>query len=186
MLTRCLVALGLAALAPTAWSAGLDLNINNDAVRLAGDTALSNNLVVDGAVFHHQDNGTILGAGLHLTGDASGGRSPVRAGLGGRLYYIDSDTRGKDSGGALGLGGYVQYTFPEFNRFSVGGSAHYAPGVVSFGDVDDYLEYDAWAGYSVLRDGIVYVGYRRIEAGFDGSPDVTFDTGLHVGIRLRF
>jgi hypothetical protein len=186
MLRRCLVAFVLAGFAPGAWSAGLDLNFNNDAARISGDFDLSNNLIVDGSLFYHQDNGNILGAGLHLTGDASGGQSPVRAGLGGRLYYIDSDTRAKDSGSALPLGGFVEYTFPEFDRFSIGGTVHYAPGVLSFGDVDDYLEYQVWGGYSVLRDGIVYLGYRRIEAGFDGTPDVTFDSGVHIGLKLRF
>lgn len=186
MLRRCLLACALVGISPAAWSTGLDVNLNNDAARIAVDFDLSNNLVVDGSFFHHQDNGNILGAGLHLTGDASGGRSPVRAGLGGGLYYIDSDTRARDSGGAVPLGGFVQYTFPEFDRFSVGGSLHYAPGILSFGDVDDYLEAQVWGGYSVLRDGIVYLGYRRIEAGFDGTPDVTFDSGLHIGLKLRF
>ena len=186
MFPRCLALLVLSVASPALLAAGLDINVNTDAVRITGDFDVSNNIKVDGSWFHHQDNGNILGAGFHLTGDASGGQSPVAAGLGGRLYYVDSDTRAKDSGGALALGGYLEYTFPQFNRFTVGGSAYYAPGVLSFGDVDDYLEYGAWAGYSVLRDGVVYLGYRRLEAGFDGTPDVTFDTGMHLGLRLRF
>ena len=186
MFRRSLVVIALVAASPAATGAGLDLNVNNDAVRITGDLDLSNNLIVDASLFYHQDNGSVLGAGLHLTGDASGGRSPIEAGLGGRVYWVDSDTAGKDSGAVVPLGGFVQYTFPKFNRFSIGGSVHYAPSVLSFGDLDDYLEYQAWGGYSVLRDGIVYVGYRRIEAGFDGSPDVKFDTDLHVGLKLRF
>ncbi len=186
MSRRCLAFLILAAVSPAVTAAGLDLNVSNDAARVTGEFDLSNNLRVDGSFFHHQDNGNVLGAGLHLTGDASGGQSPVDAGLGGRLLYVDSDTRARDSGTVLALGAYAEYTFPEFDRFSVGGNVHYAPGVLSFGDVDDYLEYGAWAGYSVLRNGIVYLGYRRIEAGFDGTPDVTFDSGMHVGLKLRF
>lgn len=186
MLKRCLVVTALVTASPAAWSAGLDLNINADAASITGEFDVSNNLVADASLFYHQDNGSILAGGLHLTGDASGGRSPVRAGLGGRLYYVDSDTRGKDSGLALGLGGFVEYTFPEYDRFSIGGSLHYAPGIVSFGEVDDFLAVDAWAGYSVLRNGIVYLGLRKLDASFDKSPDVTFDSGLNIGLKLRF
>jgi hypothetical protein len=186
MLKRCLVAVAFLAASPAAWPAGLDLNLNADAVSITGDFDVSNNLVADASLFYHQDNGSILAGGLHLTGDASGGRSPVRAGLGGRLYYVDSDTRGKDSGAALGLGGFVEYTFPQYDRFSVGANLHYAPGIVSFGEVDDYLEFNAWAGYSVLRDGVVYLGYRKIDVSFDNSPDVTFDNGVNIGLKLRF
>jgi hypothetical protein len=53
-------------------------------------------------------------------------------------------------------------------------------------DADKYWEANAWAGYSVLRQGQLYLGVRRIEAGFEDSADVSFDTGFHVGLRLDF
>jgi hypothetical protein len=185
---RAHLALGLLAIAatPAALANGLDLNVNDDAVRITVDFDLKNNLVLDGSWFHHEDRGDVAGAGLHVTGAAAGGRSPVMAGLGGRFLWVDSDTGARDDGFAIPLGGFVQYTFPQYNRFSVGGSAYYAPGVLSFGDADKYWEANAWAGYSVLRQGQLYLGVRRIEAGFEDSADVSFDTGFHVGLRLDF
>ena len=186
MLKRCLPAVALLLCCPLAVANGLDLNVNNDAVRLTADFDLSNNLVVDGSWLHHQDRGNVLGAGLHLTGAATGGSNPVHAGLGGRLLWVDSDVGNRDDGQVLAIGGFVTYTLPDYNRFVVGGSLYYAPDVLSFGDATRYTEYNAWAGYSVLRQGQVYLGVRGVSADFKRSDSVTIDTGLHLGLRLRF
>jgi hypothetical protein len=58
--------------------------------------------------------------------------------------------------------------------------------VLSFGDSDEFYEVEAWAGYSVLRDGEVYLGWRRIKTDFDDDGDTMIDTGFHVGLRVRF
>ena len=58
--------------------------------------------------------------------------------------------------------------------------------MLSFSDVRKYWEYNAWAAYDVFRSGQVYLGVRGIKAKFDDSPEVTFDTGLHIGLRLNF
>lgn len=165
---------------------GLDLNVNDKAARVTAEFRLRPDVSVDGTIFHHDDRGNILGAGLHVIGSASGGRNPLEAGLGGRLLWIDSDRLGEDSGSALPIGGFMNYRIPGYDRFSVGGSAYYAPDVLAFGDVSEYLEYNAWAAYDVLRQGQVYLGVRGIKADFEKSPEVTFDAGLHLGLRLRF
>ena len=41
-------------------------------------------------------------------------------------------------------------------------------------------------GYSVLRDGDVYLGVRRIQAEYDGLTRFKLDSGLHVGFEIRF
>jgi len=187
MLRRLLPVVALLVVSAPALAAnGLDLNLNNDAARIKLDFDLSNNLVVDASWLHHQDRGNVVGGGLHVTGDATGGRDPVRAGIGGRLLWANSRVGGKDDGMALPIGGFVTYTIPEYNRFMVGGSIYYAPDVLSFGDMTKYQEFNAWAGYSVLRQGQVYLGARSVKADYKRSPSVTFDTGLHLGVRLRF
>jgi len=186
MLRRTLLFIALLGGSPLAAANGLDLNVNNKAVRVTMDFELSNNLVLDGSWFHHQDKGDVYGAGLHVTGAATAGRDPLRAGLGGRLLRVDSDAGGREDGSVLPLGGFVSYTLPEYNRFLLGGSLYYAPDVLSFGDVSTYWEYNAWAGYSVLRSGQVYLGVRGIRAEFENTPNVSMDTGVHFGLRLRF
>lgn len=187
MLRRCLPLLALLAVsAPPAAANGLDLNLNDKAVRATGEFDLSNNLLVDVSWLHHQDKGNVAGAGLHLTGAASGGPNPLRAGLGGRLMAVDAKVGAEEDGLALPIGGFVNYTLPDYDRFVVGGSLYYAPDVLSFGDMTRYLEGNAWAGYSVLREGQIYVGVRTVRSSFKNGPSVTFDSGLHFGLRLRF
>lgn len=186
MLRRTLPILAMLGCSPLAAANGLDVNVNNKAARVTIDFELSNNLVLDGSWFHHQDKGDVYGVGLHVTGAATGGRDPLQAGLGGRLLRVDSDAGGREDGGALPLGGFVNYTLPDYNRFVLGGSLYYAPDVLSFGDVSTYWEYNVWAGYSVLRTGQVYLGVRGIRAEFEDTPNVNMDTGVHVGLRLRF
>jgi hypothetical protein len=186
MLRRCLPVLALLAFSPLAAATGLDLNVNSNALRLTMDFEVSNNIIVDGSWLYHQDRGDVFGAGLHVTGAATGGRNPLQAGLGGRLLRVDSDVKGRDDGQVLPLGGFVSYTLPDYNRFAIGGSLYYAPDVLAFGDTNRYFEGNVWGAYSVLRNGQVYLGLRRVEAGFKNSPSVTFDTGIHAGLRLRF
>jgi len=171
---------------PAAAVNGLDLNVNDKAARIALHFDLSNNLVVDTSWLYHQDKGNVVGAGLHLTGAATGGRNPLQAGLGGRLVVASSSVGAEDDGAALPIGGFVNYTLPDYDRFMVGGSVYYAPDVLSFGDMTKYREYNAWAGYSVLRQGQIYLGLRGIKGDFKDSPSVSFDTGVHFGVRLRF
>jgi hypothetical protein len=41
-------------------------------------------------------------------------------------------------------------------------------------------------GYSVTKQGEVYLGARYTRAEYDNRPRILFDTGLHIGVELRF
>lgn len=186
-MARWLLLAGILSLSSFAASASeLDLNVSDKAVRATLGLDLRDDVVADLNFFHHQDRGDVYGAGLHVTGPFTAGMNALRAGLGGRLLRVDSDILGRDSGTVLPIGGFVNYRFPGYDRFSLGGSLYYAPDVLSFGDTRKYQEYNVWAAYSVLRRGQVYLGVRGIKADFELSPQVTFDTGLHLGLRLQF
>lgn len=186
-MARWLLLAGILSLSSFAAAAHeIDLNVNDTAVRLAAAVDLGDDLVVDGSYFYHDDRGDVFGAGFHVTGPFTAGANALRAGLGVRLLRVDSEVLGRDSGTVMPLGGFVNYRFPGYDRFSLGGSVYYSPDVLSFGDTRRYSEYNAWAAYSVVRRGQVYLGVRGIKADFERSPEVTFDTGMHLGIRLRF
>src|SRR3546814_20067328 len=61
----------------------------------------------------------------------------------------------------------------------------YAPGVVSFGDVDSYRDLGAVLSYQINRSASVFGGYRNVKVTNDG-PDSTIDNGLYGGISLTF
>ncbi|KPK60128.1 MAG: hypothetical protein AMJ59_07520 [Gammaproteobacteria bacterium SG8_31] len=181
------IALGMILLSFRALAAGADLNVSDDAARLTLQFPLpSNNILIDGSWLHHTDKGETLSVGGYLTGSAAGGNRPLTAGLGTRFYYTGYDKGSKEDGSSLTLGGFVRYQFPQLDRVAVGGTLFYGPSVLSFGDADEFYELEGWAGYSVLRDGEVYVGWRRIKTDFDNDGDTMIDTGFHVGLRVRF
>jgi len=68
----------------------------------------------------------------------------------------------------------------------LGGELYYAPNIVSFQNVDHYMQVSVRAGYEVLRNADVYVGYRHVSASFDGSQGVTLDSSFVLGMNLTF
>lgn len=164
----------------------LDININDDAARLSYAWPIRNDqLRVDVGLLSHQDRGELVHIGLHLVDWASTGANPLKGGLGGKLFYADTDTVFDDEL-ALGLGGFLKYTFPQYNRFSVSGQAYFAPDVLSWGDSEQFVELEARLSYNVLREADIYLGARYINMEFEGGGDFTLDNGLHAGIQLRF
>lgn len=185
LLATCLCLAGTTAFAQTTGKA-LDVNLNNDAVRLGFSWRLGDpNYLAGLGWLHNQDRGDVIHGSFHLVDAASGSGTALQAGLGVRLVHTRTDP-GTFDGTALAVGGFARYTPPDANRYNIGGYVYYAPDVTSFGDQDEYYEVGVRFGYSVLRDGDVYLGLRRIQARYDGFGKFTFDSGLHVGLELRF
>ncbi|NNF51445.1 MAG: hypothetical protein HKN59_03310 [Gammaproteobacteria bacterium] len=166
----------------------LDFNLNNDAARLTFSwDARDNKLTFDAGWLHHQDRGDVAHVGLHLVDFAASGPAAPEVGIGGKLFYVDGDTGPVSaSGGALGLGGFFRYNFPQADRFGIRGQLYFAPDVVAFGDSKGYLEASLGLTYDVLRDADIYIGARYVKAEFENTPDMTIDSGLHIGLRLKF
>ena len=179
--------LACAMLVPGLCIAGeLDININDDAARLSYAWPVrADKLRLDAGFLSHQDRGEMLHFGLHLVDWASSGTNPLQGGLGGKLFYADTDSVFDDEL-LLGLGGFLRYTIPQYNRFSVSGQAYFAPDVLSFGDSEQFFELEARISYNVLREADIYLGARYITIEFENGGDFTLDNGLHAGIQLRF
>lgn len=184
LLTAALASLLLAG--PLAQAAELDLNVNDDAARLTYAWQVPDGkLRFDAGWLHHQDRGDVGHFGMHLVDLASTGRNPLRGGLGGKIFYMNSD-RIDDDGFALGLGGFLSYTIPRANRITLSGHAYFAPDVLAFGGSGGYHEVEGRVSYNVLREADVYLGARYARADFDRRGDDVIDNGLHIGITLRF
>lgn len=172
-------------LAASAVSAGeLDINLSNDTVRLGLAQQLTPTGLEAGAHFLHRQNyGNVGGLELHLVDDAAPGRGALDVGVGARAYLYDAD---EDEGGGLGVGGKFRWTWPTHNRIGLGGFVYYAPPVVAFDDIDSLVDADVRLEYLVLRRAGVYVGYRHVAVELENGDDETFDSGAHVGFRLKF
>jgi hypothetical protein len=164
----------------------IDLSLNSDALRFIYLYDLRNTkLQLDGGWLYNDDNGNAVHLGLTLPGFASEGANPVRAGLGGRLVYVDGDLSDQ-SGFGLGLGGFLSYTLAKFNRITLTGAAYFAPDIATISDLEKYQDYTAKAGYQFTREAEIYLGVRYVKGNFDTAPNVLFDNGMHVGFNVKF
>lgn len=185
LLAFCLYLFATPAFAQTTGTA-LDINLNGDAVRLGFAWRLGDpKYLAELGWLYNQDKGDVIHGSFHLVDAASGSGTALQAGLGVRLVHTRTDP-GSFDGTALALGGFARYTLPNADRYNIGGYGYYAPDITSFGDQSEYYELGVRVGYSVLRDGDVYLGLRRIQAKYDGLGRFTFDSGLHVGFEIRF
>lgn len=164
----------------------VDLGFNSDALRLTYTYELKNSpLQLDGSWLYHKDNGNVLYAGVNLSDVASGDSKALVGGLGGRVAYQKGDLTGQD-GWAFPVGGFLMYTPPRFNRFTVGFAAYYAPDVLSVGDTTKYQDYTLRFAYNVMREADIYIGARYVKGDYKKAPDAYYDTGMHIGLTLRF
>ncbi|MGD9339687.1 MAG: YfaZ family outer membrane protein [Chromatiales bacterium] len=166
-------------------SPALDVSFNADVFKVAFAFPVFDRAALEASWLHSDEDGELVGLGIFRTGIASPGANPVKAGLGAKIVYGDPD-KGGSSGGSIALGGYFRWVFPNYDRIGIGGELYYAPGVLSFNDTDTYDEESLYVSYDIMQDAWVYVGVRHVQMKFEGDPDVTFDTGVHLGVRLSF
>lgn len=164
----------------------LDVNLGSNAAAV-GYSATLTNTGLEGSLgyLHHTDTVDIGSLGLGLVGNASPVGSPLLFGVGGKLLFISPENN-VNNGVAIGLGAHFHYVWPSYNRFAIGGEVYYAPNIVSFSHADRYLEFGVRAGYSVLRNAEVYIGYRHVSAAFTGTPSLTLDNTFMAGLSLSF
>lgn len=167
-------------------AANLDINLGSNAASINYSTNLTHT-GLQGTVgyLHHIDSVDIGNVGLLVTGNSNPTGSPLIFGVGGKLFFI-SPKQISGNGTVLGLGGEFRYTWPDYNRFNIGGELYVAPKIVSFNNADRFLEYGVNAGYEILRNAELYVGYRHVSAAFTGTSTVTLDSTFMVGLHLNF
>ncbi|MEM1261607.1 MAG: YfaZ family outer membrane protein [Pseudomonadota bacterium] len=184
MTARRLVLLGFCVSSPVMAESVLDLNVNDDAFRLSGGAEFGQRGRWDAGVLAHQDRGEMVHLGAHLVDEAASS-APLTAGLGGRVVWLAPDGDADDEF-AVAVGGFVHYEIPNANRFSIAAELYYAPDVLGFGDLEEFVELGARVSYNVLRDADVYLGARYIRVDSDPGGEFTLDNGLIVGVQFRF
>jgi YfaZ precursor len=180
-LYRCLI-LGSLFLVGAAQAASVDANLNVDAVRVQATFPSWGNLTADVGLLYDRDGGDVVHAGLMLVDEASAGEDLI-AGMGGRIVLVDTDS---GQGQAVAVGGFFRYTFPSFNRMGISGQAYFAPDVLAFGDTTRYFELSLRVQYNLLRQGHLYLGWRKVSANYSLVPEANVDVGMHLGMRIEF
>ncbi len=176
--------------ASTAATAGaLDINLNNDSVRLALSWMTSpspNSLEGEAAIYYNTDSIYVGTIGVRVVGETGRQGNPLEAGVGGKLIGITSSEENIDAV-ALGLGFGLRYYPATINRLAFGAQLHYAPQIVSFGDANNVFEGMLNIEYQVLPQAFAYLGYRLLKVELDKSGKIEdLDEGAHVGMRILF
>lgn len=170
----------------------LDLNLNDDSMRLSYEADMSRSskgLMFDAGYYYndYQDSNRsdadLVHLGLHVTGDNWSQAGVFNIKVGGRLIYTELTSQLDVM--ALGLGGEVR--FSPVHRLGLGVNAYYAPRIATFMDGERYSEFGATIDYQLLKQAYVYVGYRQIDVEIEGvSQKVELDDSGHLGLKLVF
>lgn len=163
----------------------LDISLTNESAKAQYNFLENRSELQIGAGYtYHEDSRHIANVDFHAQGQTAIGGLPATAGLGLRALGWDDDDL---DGSAIGLGGFGRLNIPEVPGLSVGGSLHYAPSILSFGDSDDMTSVEARVSYRAIRNAEVFAGYRYLNTDLDGvSGDVELDEGVLAGIKIFF
>lgn len=90
---------------------------------------------------------------------------------------------------AIPVGAEVTYKLPFFEAvpFYLGGSIYYAPEMLAMSDAKSFLEYRGTLDMEVIKNGLLYVGYRSINTNYDNAlGDINYNDSAFAGFRLGF
>ncbi len=172
-------------IAGTAQAHTLELAINRDAVALDFTSQIPKSaLNVGGGLLHHDDNGDAFYASAFVA-DNVNKQNGILAGVGARYYFVDADEIDQD-GTALALGGFLDWDIPGVPNLSLRGDLYYAPDVLSFGEIETYVDGSIRLQYRLIEQAWIHGGYRRAKASPEEGHDVNIDEGGFFGILVWF
>ncbi|HLT64303.1 MAG TPA: YfaZ family outer membrane protein [Pseudohongiella sp.] len=163
----------------------LDLAINDDAVGFDFTTQIpKSELNLGAGLLHHQDLGDAFYGSLFVA-DNVNKQSGILAGIGARYYFIDADEIDQD-GTALGIGGFMNWDVPGVPNLSLRGDLYYAPDVLSFGEVEKFVDFSGRVQYRLIEQAWVYLGYRRAKVSPEEGNNQNIDEGAMIGVMVWF
>lgn len=188
MKVRLLSALVLSAItAAPALAGDASLSLTNESVKAQiNATNSASEIAYGGGYTYHEGKRHIVNLDFHAQGRTALGNLPTTAGVGLRGISYDDDDR--SDGGGLGLGGFASINIPQVPGLSLNADLHYAPSILSFGDIESLISTSANLSYRVIRNAEFFGGYRYLNADLEGrgNGDFTLDSGVMAGLKILF
>lgn len=179
------LALVLAIIAGPTFADSLSLDLNDDALRLNYQHSLDKNYQTDISWIHVKDLGNTFSGGLNLVQKFN---NDLTALIGGKAIFQQHDDL--PDGTAIAVGGTLRVTPAANKNVAVAASAYYAPNVLSFGDMDNYREFEVRGEYNVSPQLTAYVGYRNNRADYKAggveANGVKLYDGAMIGGEFHF
>lgn len=164
-----------------------ELGLNGDAVIASAGTHRGDDpqgrLALGARGLYNGDHDTKLGAFIvRFDAEASGTRG-LSFGVGVDVMAGTSE-EGDVGAAAIGIESTVA---PEaWHGAFVGARVAYAPGILSWSDTDDLLEWSVRGGYRITPKIEIFAEYRKLEADFTDLGRRDLDDGVKVGFGGRF
>lgn len=154
----------------------LDLGLSNDLAVLSYEMDNNKDFSAQVSILHadvddHQSNYASLG---FATRQESG---KVRPRLGAKMFGLDGEGSSSAYGISLTAGADVKLK----PKLSINVDVAYAPNILTGGDFDHYYELSAGCSYQLIKNGALYLGFRKDQAV---SPGYEVYQGAVLGIRF--
>ena len=136
-------------------------------------------------LFYNDESDVVGHASLVQMRQASE-EAPLTFGVGVKVYLGILDDIDQDVF-AFGIGGEIRYTIPGTMPMAVYLRGNIAPGITSFLDAEEVLDYELGFQIEALPQTIAFVGIRHLEFDTDDDSDYEADDdNIHFGVRLTF
>ncbi|MEX0584236.1 MAG: YfaZ family outer membrane protein [Natronospirillum sp.] len=163
----------------------VDVALTNESVRAEhGAVRVGTSAYLTAGGWYHLNNGLLGAVGFHAI-DPNNQRPELIAGLGGKLYAFNAKELGSDVDAAIGLGGFARYHPAQMNGFGGEAAAYYAPRVLAFSGLSQFVDAQIRLTYEVLPQGRVFFGYSYLFADYEETV-VDLDSSFAVGFRVRY
>jgi hypothetical protein len=133
--------------------------------------------------YHHEEQGQRLQAGFLLSEPYWALSNNYWIGIGGQAVYLEAE---EADGVAMAVGGMVSVALLPGLGLKAQISGFYAPAVIAFSGLDEYYDLQGRLILELLTNASVYVGHRKIHAGYEFIRNRTLDDATYVGAILRF
>ncbi|NKF51104.1 outer membrane beta-barrel protein [Shewanella sp. WXL01] len=155
-----------------------DLGLSEHRVSVGLSNSLNQNANLDLGYTYHENKGHLAEVAAHMVHQSG----PHHFQVGPK--YVHMWHKHAPNGSAVAVGG--EYGLSISKNLSLHGSAYYAPSVLSFSNVDGYVEYGAKVQFNLNPNMGLYAGYRYQKLKFDHASSQSFEDGFHIGGAIKF
>lgn len=162
----------------------LNLGLNHDSV--SADiltTTYRADIWAQAGAYHHEEFGQRYQAGFLMSEAYWAMNQNYWIGIGGQGVFLEAE--GPD-GAAIAVGGMVSVGLLPSLGLKAQFSGFYAPAVIAFSGLDEYYDVQGRIVLELLTNASVYIGHRKIHAGFEFIKDRELDDATYVGAIIQF
>jgi len=167
----------------SALASDLELQLSNRSVYASASSPESTPMQFSAGYLYHEESRNVLNLDAHAQNLSSVQGNDTHIGIGVRgIGYHEHNIDGL----GVSLGGFGEIKLSQVPGLSMGTSLHYAPKILTFSDVEDFLWIEAYSAYAVIPNADVQLGYRYIKADIEDGDSNKVESSGFLGIKFKF